>query len=205
MWPLVRCIFGRAPMADAMENCQKGMLVDAIAMLSRFHGTMGLSRSSRMIFQPSATCGNLKWEPSAPQTRVASIVRMRLHCVQVVHLLKLADMPDRVDGHAKSFHSMCQQVVLPADSTLIAPAHASILHHFSPLPQAGAHQHVLDEVPLGPLSGNVVHHQVTNQVARQQKGARLPDRAARPHRQQPLPKPAHNVCMCVVTVCWHAK
>jgi len=114
VWALVRCIFGRAPMADAMENCQKGMLVDAIAMLSRFHGTMGLSRSSRMIFQPSATCGNLKWEPSAPRTRVASIVRMRLHCVQVVHLLKLADMPDRVDGHAQSFHSMCQQVVLPA-------------------------------------------------------------------------------------------
>lgn len=81
-------------------------------------------------------------------------------------------------------------------STLIARAHASSLHHFSPLPQAGAHQHVLDEVPLGPLSGNVVHHQVTNQVARQQKGARLPDRAARPHRQQPLPKPAHNVCVC---------
>jgi hypothetical protein len=45
-----------SPMADAMVNCQKGTLVDAIAMLSRFQGTMGLSRSSNMIFQPSAVC-----------------------------------------------------------------------------------------------------------------------------------------------------
>lgn len=45
-----------APTAEAMANCQKGTLVDAIAMLSRFHGTMGLNRSSRMIFQPSTSC-----------------------------------------------------------------------------------------------------------------------------------------------------
>ena len=51
---------GDAPMAEAMTNCQKGMAVVAMVMLSRFHGTMGLSRSSSTIFQPSSSCrGNL--------------------------------------------------------------------------------------------------------------------------------------------------
>lgn len=55
-------------MAEAIVNCQKGTLVEAIAMLSRFHGTMGLNRSSRMTFQPSAICttARLQGLPGCP-------------------------------------------------------------------------------------------------------------------------------------------
>jgi hypothetical protein len=39
--------------------------------------------------------------------------------------------------------------------------------------ETNAHQHVVDQLPLGPLFGDVVYHQVPHQVPRQQERAHL--------------------------------